>query len=87
MNILKRLDDLKWYNNKYIHRIEDTMYTFLSKQEICEFYIYILNNPCDKCDKTLPIDIRQQHPTLWQYKGCDHDYYRIALSRTYLENY
>ncbi len=31
MNILKRLEDIKWYNNKYIHKIEDTMFTFLTR--------------------------------------------------------
>lgn len=89
-NVLKRLDDLKWYNHKYIHKIEDTLFTFLTKQEIKDFYDCLLNHPCDNCDKKipkLPITIEENHPTLWNYKGCNCNYYRIALSNTFIENY
>jgi hypothetical protein len=88
MNIFKRLDDLLWYNNKYIHKIEDTFYTFLTKQEIYDFYNYLSNNPCDKCINKLDIEkIEDKHPTLWKYSGCNCNYFRIALSNTYRENY
>lgn len=89
MNILKRLDDIKWYNNKYIHKIEDTIFTFLTRQEIIEYYNHLSNNSCENCkkDETIPNKIDAEHPSLWQFKGCSCEYYRIALSNTYRENY
>lgn len=90
MNILKRLDDIKWYNNKYIHKIEDTMFTFLTRQEIIDYYNYLSNNSCENCEKDniiIPNKIDDIHPTLWKFKGCSCNYFRIALANTYRENY
>ncbi len=80
-NILKRLSDLKWYNEKYIHKIEDTMFTFLTKQEMIDFY-----NQLTK-ETDIPNKIEEKHITLWNFKGNNIHYYRIALSNTYRENY
>jgi hypothetical protein len=91
MNILKRLDEIKWYNNKYIHKIEDTIFMFLTRQEIIEYYNDLLKKSCEKCinceNNTIPNNIDTIHPTLWKFKGCSCNYYRIALSNTYRENY
>jgi hypothetical protein len=90
MIVLKRLDDLLWYNNKYIHKIEDTFFTFLTRQEIFDFYSYLSNNSCQRCDSCelkLTNKIEDIHPSLWNYNGCKCNYYRIALSNTYKENY
>ncbi len=94
MNIMKRLDDLLWYNNKYIHKIEDTFFIFLTNQEIYNYYLYFKNNPCSVCKKceiklpnNIPNNIEEPHPTLWRFNGCKCSYYRIALSNTYRENY
>ncbi len=90
--ILKRLDELLWYNNKYIHKIEDTFFTFLTKEEICNYYLHFSNNMCETCQScqncdVLPNKIDDEHPSLWNYTGCKCNYFQIALSNTYREYY
>jgi hypothetical protein len=87
IKILKQLEYLKLHNNKYIHRIEDTFGIYLSDVIMKEYYNSLIKNPCEKCDKNIPCNIEEKHPSLWKFKGCSCDYYKIALSNTYRETY